>query len=396
MSNNPDEIQLFEGQTGPLYWANLLAQEDVVVNQGGSWSGKTHSIMQVLFTIAVMRPNYIITVISNTVTNLKADAIRISKSIVGASLKLQLCIKDYNSTDRVYHFFNGSLIEFKSFEDQEQAKGGKRHILYVNEASRIKYTVFFEAQLRTLVRTFVDYNPTSQFWVHDNVINNKLEYTSVKVIRSWHIHNPFLTQKQRDRLENIQDREMWKVYARGLTGVLKGTVYRGWSETDLFPWKDGVIWYFDWGYTNDPTAGGRVAISPPGTGFDYVVDEICYQPGIPTGVLKQLLVDKGYKEGQLVYCDNDKTMIRELQMLNVSAVPFYKPDGSIKSGILYLKSKKIAYTKTSMNIREELKKYKFIELEGHLTNEPVDEFNHHMDGIRCSTHTNFLRGGERA
>src|SRR5690606_8096436 len=109
------------------------------------------------------------------------------------------------------------------FETPEQAEGGKRDILYVNEAPRIPYRTFFLAQMRTRVRTFIDYNPTSTFWVHNKVIENKVEYNSVKIIRSWHIHNPYLSEEQRARIENIQDKDLWKVYARGLTGKLQGT-----------------------------------------------------------------------------------------------------------------------------------------------------------------------------
>lgn len=385
--------ELFYDMTGPLYWANLLAHEDIVVNQGGSWSGKTYAIMQVLFTIAMMRENYVIDVISNTVTKLKDDAMLIAVSIIESEPKLRAHIKSFNATDRVHHFYNGTRISFKSFENEEQAKGGKRHILYVNEATRVTYKIFFEAQLRTLVRTFIDYNPTAQFYVHDKVIANKLEYPSIKVIRSWHVHNRFLPQTMRDRLERIQDKELWKVYARGLTGLLKGTVYTGWVELDDFPWSDGVIWYFDWGYTNDPTAGGKIKLNPPGLDLDYAVKEICYSPGIPPGVLKQLLDSHGYKEGQIVYCDHDEAMIRELRLLGIAAFPFIKGPGSILSGILFLKNKRVGYVKSD-NIKEELKRYRFVEIDDVLTNQPVDEYNHHMDGIRSSTHTNLLRTGE--
>lgn len=393
------EVELFKDQTGPLYWANLTAKEDIVINQGGTWSGKTHSIMQVLFTFAIMRPDYIITVISNTVTKLKEDAIRISKSIVSQNPILKNYLLPgqlgYNQTDRVYNFKNGSLIEFKSFEDEEQAKGGKRHILFVNEASRIRYMVFFEAQLRTEVRTFVDYNPTSQFYIHDKVINNPLEYKSVKVIRSWHIHNPFVPEKQRERIEGIQDKELFKVYARGLTGVLKGTVYPGWVEVDNFPESsDGIIWYADWGYTNDPTATGRIAVAPKDTGLDYIIDEITYSPGIPMGVLKEKFIENGYREGQMMFCDHDKTLINECRMLGLTAAMALKGPGSILSRILFMRSRKIGYTKRSENIKEELKRYKFVEIDGNITNTPEDQWNHHMDGAGMACHTWALSTGE--
>lgn len=393
-----NEVELFKDQTGPLYFANLTAKEDVVINQGGTWSGKTHSIMQVMFTIAIMNPAYVITVISNTVTKLKEDAIRISKSIVSDNPILKKFLLPgqlaYNQTDRVYNFRNGSLIEFKSFEDEEQAKGGKRHILFVNEASRIKYMVFFEAQLRTEVRTFIDYNPTSEFWVHSKVIHNKLEYKSVKVIRSWHIHNPFVPEKQRERIEGIQDKELFKVYARGLTGILKGTIYPGWVEVDNFPnVSDGIIWGADWGYTNDPTAVCRVAVAPPGTGLDFIVDEITYSPGIPMAVLATMMRDNGYKDGQIMFCDHDTTLINECRMLGISATKALKGPNSVLSGILFLRSRRIGYTARSENIKMELRKYKFLEIDGNITNQAIDEFNHQCDAIRMATHTYSLATG---
>lgn len=399
-----EPLEFLKGQTSALYWANLAATEDIVINQGGSWSGKTYSIMQVLFTIAIMRPEYIITVTTNTVTKLKEDALRISKDIVFKNpiireRYLLPGLQWYNSTDRVYNFINGSIIEFKSFEDEEQAKGGKRHILYVNEASRVRYMVFFEAELRTSVRTFVDYNPTSQFYIHDKVINNKLEYPSVKVIRSWHIHNPFLDQKQRDRLERIQDPELWKVYARGLTGILKGTIFPNWGEVDAFPvFRETIIWYLDWGYTNDPTAGGRIAINPVDEKnkplpYDFIADEFCYTPGISPAAIKQLIEAKGYQEGQLLYCDWDVSQVKQLRALGITAIPFLKPEGVVLSRILFVKNKRVAYTTKSENIREETKRYKFLEVDDKITNTPVGEWNHHMDGITSAYHTHCLRAG---
>lgn len=398
MSN---EVRLFCNERSPLYWANLTAKEKIIVNQGGTSSGKTEAIIRVLFTIAIIRPGYIITVISNTIPKLKEDALRIAKS-VGRLPEIKPFIKDYNSTDRIYTFTNESIIEFKSFEDEEAAKGGKRHILYVSEATRIPYMVFYQADLRTKVRTFMDYNPTASFWAHDKVINcpivdGKKEFDSVKVIRSWHIHNPYLTEAEHDRLERIADKDLFKVYARGLTGKLRGTIYSNWAEVDEFPWTDGVIWYVDWGYSEkesaDPTAAGRVAFDPPDCEYDYVLDELCYARGLPPSELAKLIWAAGYKSGQPCYCDHSPEGIRELRIAGIHAYPFTKGPGSIIAGVLFMRSKKVAYTRRSDNIRMETKKYTFLEIDGIVTNTPIDEFNHHMDGSRSSCHTHALRTG---
>ena len=49
------EAEPFMFDVLPLYNANLLASERVVVNQGGTSSGKTYSIMQVLFMLGMQK-----------------------------------------------------------------------------------------------------------------------------------------------------------------------------------------------------------------------------------------------------------------------------------------------------------------------------------------------------
>lgn len=391
------DIELFKEEKSPLYWANLTASEKIIINQGGTSSGKTEALIRVMFTIAIIRPGYIITVISNTVTKLKEDALRIAKNVARYHFIIPL-VKEYNSTDRVYTFKNESIIEFKSFEDELQAMGGKRHILYVNEAPRISWMVFYQADLRTSVRTFMDYNPTAEFWVHNKVIKNKIEFPSVKVIRSWHEHNSYLSKEQHDRIERIQDPQLYKVYARGLTGILKGIIYPNWIEVETFTWTDGVIWYVDWGFskkeTADQTAAGRIVFKPQDIDLDYVADEIAYARGLPVAEVARLFKENGYKQGQPCYCDHSPENIRELRLLGIAAYPAAKGPGSLLSGVLFLRNKRVGYTKRSENINMERGKYKFLEIEGIITNQPIDEFNHHMDGIRYGTHTHSLRTGE--
>jgi phage terminase large subunit len=392
-----NEVELFPNEKSPLYWANLTVKEKIVVNQGGTQSGKTEAIIRVLFTIAIIRPKYIITVISDTIPNLKVDALRIARR-VSIIPEVARYIKDYNLTDRIFTFNNGSLIEFKSFEDEEAAKGGKRHILYVVEGTRVSYGIFYQADLRTSVRTYICYNPTAEFWVHNKVINNKEEFISVKVLRSWHIHNPYLTQEQHDRIERIADPELKKVYARGLTGKLRGTIYSNWTEVEEFTWSDGIVWYADWGYSEkesaDPTAGGRIAFNPKDSEFDYVADELVHARGLPVAEVARIFKEAGYKSGQPCYCDHSPENIRELRLLGIHAFPAAKGPGSVTSGILFMRNKKVGYTKRSENIKEELRKYKFMEIEGIVTNTPIDEWNHQLDGIRYGAHTHSLRTGQ--
>ncbi|HEX2682695.1 MAG TPA: hypothetical protein VHL77_02110 [Ferruginibacter sp.] len=390
------EVHLFAEEKSPLYWANLFAQEKIVINQGGTSSGKTEAIIRVLFTIAIIRRDYIITVISDTIPKLKEDALRIARKVAQIP-EVKRFVSDYNLTDRIFTFITGSIIEFKSFEDEEAAKGGKRHILYIVEATRVPFSVFYQADLRTSVRTFMCYNPTTEFWAHLRVLADTVEFPSTKVLRSWHEHNPYLTQEQHDRIERIQDPELKKVYGRGLTGKLKGTIYTNWTMVDDWKWSDGVVWYVDWGFSEkesaDPVAAGRIAFEPPYIELDYVADQLCYSRGLPASEVARLFWDNGYKTGQPCYCDHSPDDIRELRLAGIAAYPAAKGPGSVISGILFMRNKRVGYTKRSLDIQMELGKYKFLEIEGIVTNTPIDEFNHHMDGIRYGCRTHALRTG---
>ena len=185
---------------------NYESTADVVVNQGGTSSGKTYSILQVLFLIAATGKN-VITVAGQDIPNLKAGALRDAENILQSSEMLQSCIKSYNKSDRIFYFNNGSVIEFKSYDNSQDAKSGKRDYLFINEANGVSWDVYKELALRTKKRVYIDYNPNSEFWVHENVIGKP----NVQTIISDHTHNPFLPDKVREKIEALKeiDYELW-------------------------------------------------------------------------------------------------------------------------------------------------------------------------------------------
>jgi phage terminase large subunit len=199
---------------------------DVIVNQGGSWSGKTYSILQVLATIALeCKPgtykHKVISVVGRDVPHLKRGALRDFSDIVADCPTLQAAIKQHNKSDRVYTLHNGFVIEFLSVADLDDAKGGKRDYLFINEANFMSWEVYEQLSLRTLFTSYIDYNPSVEFWAHTNLIGHE----GVKLVVSDHRHNPFLEQKIHDRVEGILDYESWKVYARGARGKLEGAIF---------------------------------------------------------------------------------------------------------------------------------------------------------------------------
>jgi len=91
-----------------LFKQNYNATAYVVVNQGGTSSGKTYAILQALFCLACTQPKMVITVVGQDIPNLKAGALRDALSIYNSLSTLQKLVKSYNRTDRVFEFVNGT------------------------------------------------------------------------------------------------------------------------------------------------------------------------------------------------------------------------------------------------------------------------------------------------
>lgn len=243
-----DGSELFE--VLPLYYANLDCKKRFKVNQGGTSSGKTYSIIQLLFLKGILSPNKVITVVGQDIPNLKKGAYRDAKRIRDNSVGLHEWYPKVNEGDRLIQCVNGSIIEFASFADAQDAKSGKRDILFINEANGVSWEIFWQLNIRTKDEVYIDYNPSARFWVHENLIGRE----DVQLILSDHRKNTFLTEEQHETIERIkqEDVELWKVYARGATGSITGLVFPHFNVVDDLPpreeWKVSA-WGLDWGFS---------------------------------------------------------------------------------------------------------------------------------------------------
>ena len=125
-----------------LYKANRMDDGcRIFVNQGGTSSGKTYCIMQVLFDLACSEANQIITVVGQDLPNLKAGALRDAKMIRAGESGLMQFFKINESSSQLIGL-NGSIIEFKSYQNEQDARSGKRDYLFVNEANGVPYPIY--------------------------------------------------------------------------------------------------------------------------------------------------------------------------------------------------------------------------------------------------------------
>jgi phage terminase large subunit len=362
-----------------LFSENYESDAHIVINQGGSNSGKTHAILLALFYIAYESPKQVITVVGQDIPNLKAGALRDALDIYESSKLFKASVKSYNKSERMFQFNNGSLVEFKSYGDAQDAKSGKRDYLFVNEANGVAWAIYTELALRTRKKIYIDYNPNSGFWVHDNLLGKK----DVQLIISDHRHNPFLDKGIRDKIESlkISDVELWKVYARGLTGKVTGLILNNWYLCDAIP-PDAkfVAAGLDFGFTNDET-GCLIVYKQNG---ELWIEELFYEKGLTNPDIAKRLKQAGLTKNTEIIADSaEPKSIEELKRLGWHVKPAKKGADSIKLSIDILKRYKLNITRNSINLRNELARYTWKnDRSGKKINEPVDSFNHLIDPLR--------------
>lgn len=371
------ENELFE--VSDLFMANKETEERTVVNQGGTSSGKTYSIMQLLFEMAMNEPDLVVTIVGQDIPNLKKGAYRDAKTILNQSPILQVWFPYINESERVIRCINGSVLEFTSFKDEQDAKSGKRDVLFINECDGIAYGIYWQLDMRTRRKFFLDYNPSARFWVHDNVIGRK----NVKLIISDHRCNPFLSKEEHEKIEKIEDYELWKVYARGKTGKLKGLIFPEFRIVDRMPevLECKGNWYgLDFGYTNDPTALENMRLAHG----ELWVDELLFEAGYDNPMIARVMKTNGIMRRDVVIADcAEPKSISEINSFGFNVRPSSKGPDSIKNGIQILQRYKINVTRRSTGIIQEMKRYKWkVDKNGVMLNVPIEVWNHGIDAIR--------------
>lgn len=281
-------------------------------------------------------------------------------------------------------------MEFNSYDNEQDAKSGKRDYLFVNEANGIPYKVYEQLALRTRKQVFIDYNPDTAFWVHEKII----PLPNTDLIISDHRHNPFLSDKIREKIEALKDKDidLWKVYARGMTGRIEGLIYKKWYVLkEDFSDKKLIGYSIDFGFTNDPTALVEVRMQDG----ELYVTEMIYETGLTNTDISDRMMALGISKSSLIVADSaEPKSIEELRRLGWTVDGVKKGKDSLMFGINLLKGYKINVHLSSQNIIKELEQYKWkVDKMGNTLNQPIDDFNHSLDALRYLIMHKFSKKG---
>lgn len=168
--------------------------ERYVVLQGGRRSGKTYSTLLFLQTLAsgCKRVKILVACASNS--------------------QLQATIEDFQDClglpvegSQLYGYNcrlpNGSMFQFKSFDEYTKAVGQKADYMFVNEAINVDEKVFNTLVQGIRKQIFLNFNPTSIKFIEKYLNKDK----SNLLITTWK-DNEYLTDEQRAEFEAIKTR----------------------------------------------------------------------------------------------------------------------------------------------------------------------------------------------
>jgi phage terminase large subunit len=357
---------------------NHLKHSDkkIVVEQGGTRSGKTYNILLwIIFEYTYRNTGKTITICRKSFPSLRASVMRDFFEILR---NYELYNEDYhNKSSNEYHL-NGNLIEFISLDQPQKIRGRKRNLLYINEGNELFYEDWQQLVFRTDGRIIIDYNPSESFhWIYDKVVPRE----DCDFYQTTYRDNPFLDKSIVDEIERLRDtdEDYWRIYGLGERGMSRATIFQfGQSE---IPTDAKLISYgLDFGYTNDPTA--LVAVYQLDN--HLYLEELIYRTGLTNRDIHAHFQSFNLDRRDEIFADSaEPKSIDELHRFGWNVKPTVKGADSVNAGIDILKRHKLFVTPRSSNLIKELQNYKWVEdKNGNLLNKPIDAFNHGIDAAR--------------
>ena len=360
--------------------AKLVRQNDLAIIQGGQGASKTISILMLLIDLA-WREKKEITICSSELSKLKGtciiDFIKILKDYNIYKLS------EWNKSEMIYRFDNGSFIEFIGLDKSDVGKGRRRDYVFINETNKVNLQSFTDITARAK-KVICDFNPDAYFYLHD--LKNENNFITLTFN-----DNEYLSEKERNNILEYYNRgyfadgsiknsywaNKWKVFGKGEVGSLDGVIFNNYQIIKDLPTDARLLGYgIDFGYTNDPTAIVEI--------YQYnnqrIVNEICYQKELSNNQIAKYINTK-----LPAYCDSaEPKSIAELKHFGVNAKGVTKGRDSINFGIQIMQEQDYLITESSKNLINELSRYTWAvdKRTGEKLNIPIDNWNHIIDGLR--------------
>lgn len=360
---------------------------NIIVNQGGSRSGKTYSILQCILIYCLNNKGKIIDVVRKTHRELR-DTILVDwhEILIEAGLEGRI---SHNKTHHEYRI-NGNTIRFFGIDKAQKRKGSKRDLLYVNECNGITLDDWIQLTIRLTGKAIVDFNPSEYFWLNEHVLEKRKD---VELIVSNYLDNyDFLPAKQIAEIENLIniDDYYYKVYALGILTALKGQIYNNFSycedeEYDVVDAEE-ILYGIDWGFEH-----AMVLVE-----IKYAQEKI-YERCLYMESYKQpedliaFMEEKGISYTADIYAD--PAYPGSIQKLRDAGFSVRKAKKDIKDGVRFCQGLKRKICKSSETYYKQMQRYKWKQTsDGKIVvGEPVKIEDDGPDAFRYGAYTHLKR-----
>jgi len=363
----------------------LDSQSKIVVEQGGTRSGKTFNILlYLIFHYCQTNKGKTVTICRKTFPALRSSVMRDFLEILKQHNKYNE--GNHNKSNSEYNL-DGNLIEFISVDQPQKIRGRKRDVLFINEANELDYEDWQQLVFRTTEKIILDYNPSDEYhWIYDKVLNRD----DVEFYKTTYLDNKFLDPTIVDEIERLKqtDEQYWQIYGLGEKGISKATIFN-YIEVPHIPHDAQLISYgADAGYTNDPST----LVSVYKKDYNIYIQEHLYRTMMTTKDISDHFKTLPIGRNPIYFDAAEPRLIDELRRMGHNIQPSLKGRDSINAGIDLLKRFKIHITKDSNNAIQEFRNYKWAEdRTGKLTNKPIDKNNHIIDAVRYATYSMLSR-----
>ena len=391
-------------QLSDSFFPLLDAMERYLVLCGGRGSGKSEFAGRKVFYRCMTEGRHRILVMRKIRKTLEESVIFLMRRILAEND----IAHEYNKSERTIVFAGPrgmNEIVFEGLDDPEKIKSiAGITSIWIEEATEFSREDFLkvdlclrepgpgyhqiimsfnpqEVEARWLKDMFFGPIPHPQARVHNSTVDDnplkKLDYPT------WAAYTGTL-----DALKN-QDEALWKISRLGLWASRSGQIFN-WDVKPLPDLSFDETWYGgDFGYSVDPAAVVKIYRKAD----EFWLEEVLYEKGLTNPMLASSMTTRGIN-GQIAYFDAaEPKSIEELRRAGINAHPCDKGPDSVRSGIDFLKSKKIHIVEGSANLYKEMSGYCWRkDKSGNAMPEPVKFDDHLMDAARYGIFTHCGRG----
>ena len=372
-------------KTNIVYEHLLDNNKKIVVEQGGTRSGKTYNIiLWIIFEYCAKQNDKVITICRKSFPSLRATVMRDFMGIL--QTHNMYSEKFHNKSNSEYYLFN-NLIEFISLDQPTKIRGRKRDLLFINEGNELYFEDWQQLIFRTQEQIILDFNPSDEYhWIYDKVIPRE----DCAFFKTTYLDNPFVEDSIKAEIERLRDTDdqYWKIYGLGERTASKSTIFK-YNEVNQIPIDAKLIAYgMDFGYSNDPST----LVSIYTLEHNLYVKEHLYRTQMTTNDISKFLKEENLQSNPIYADSAEPRLISELRKMGHNIFPSIKGKDSINAGIDLLKRYKINILSSSSNAIAEFRNYKWKEdKSGRLINVPEDKHNHIIDPCRYATYSILSR-----